>query len=121
MALVEQEPIVTSLDTRALLNALTALKRGDFSVRLPVEWTGMSGKVGDQFNEVVDSTGIGVDIGLAAGECRAFDLATVDVIGVEGVARPAVGVVADPAGARSPARARFKERSIEHVGFGRGC
>jgi HAMP domain-containing protein/signal transduction histidine kinase/ActR/RegA family two-component response regulator len=39
--------------TRALLNALAALKSGDFSVRLPLDWVGMAGKVADSFNEVV--------------------------------------------------------------------
>ena len=38
----------------AILVALTALRRGDFSVRLPTTWTGLSGKVGDTFNDVMD-------------------------------------------------------------------
>ena len=37
-----------------LLAALTALKRGDFSVRLPVHWSGLAGKTADTFNEVVE-------------------------------------------------------------------
>ena len=37
-----------------LLNALTALKKGDFTVRLPTDWTGMDGKIADAFNEVVE-------------------------------------------------------------------
>ncbi|MGH8511511.1 MAG: hybrid sensor histidine kinase/response regulator, partial [Gammaproteobacteria bacterium] len=41
------------LDTRVVLNALTAAKNGDFSVRLPVDWTGVNGKIADTFNEVV--------------------------------------------------------------------
>jgi HAMP domain-containing protein/signal transduction histidine kinase/CheY-like chemotaxis protein len=40
-------------DTTALLNALNALERGDFSVRLPLDWTGAAGKVADTFNRVV--------------------------------------------------------------------
>ncbi|MGH7441596.1 MAG: HAMP domain-containing protein, partial [bacterium] len=36
------------------LEALTALRRGDFSVRLPRHWTGVTGKLADTFNEVVD-------------------------------------------------------------------
>ncbi len=40
-------------DTKVLLNALTALKYGDFSVRLPLDWVGISGKTADTFNEVV--------------------------------------------------------------------
>src|SRR5262245_58766657 len=42
------------VDLETLLAALTALRRGDFSVRLPTKWTGLSGKVGDTFNEVMD-------------------------------------------------------------------
>src|ERR1700693_5921424 len=36
-----------------LLAALTAFKRGNFSVRLPEDWTGVAGKVADTFNEVI--------------------------------------------------------------------
>ncbi|WP_425613413.1 HAMP domain-containing protein [Anatilimnocola sp. NA78] len=51
--------MVASLDTQAidlpvLLNAMSALKRGDFSVRLPHDWTGAAGKVADAFNEVIE-------------------------------------------------------------------
>ncbi|HXG11306.1 MAG TPA: HAMP domain-containing protein, partial [Gemmataceae bacterium] len=49
-----QEPTTQSLDTTVLLNALTAFRKGDFSVRLPVEWTGVAGKVADAFNEVIE-------------------------------------------------------------------
>ncbi|HTB86169.1 MAG TPA: HAMP domain-containing protein, partial [Candidatus Sulfotelmatobacter sp.] len=38
---------------RQLLSKLTALKSGDFSVRLPDDLTGLDGKVADAFNEVV--------------------------------------------------------------------
>src|SRR6185312_1356770 len=38
---------------RALLNALTALKCGDFGVRLPLDWAGFDGKIASAFNEVV--------------------------------------------------------------------
>ncbi|MGE5450674.1 MAG: HAMP domain-containing protein [Acidobacteriota bacterium] len=37
-----------------LLTALTALKHGDATVRLPLHWTGIAGKVADVFNEVVE-------------------------------------------------------------------
>src|SRR2546425_40152 len=42
-----------TLDASKLLLALKAVRKGDFSVRLPVNWTGLSGKVADTFNEVV--------------------------------------------------------------------
>src|SRR5207342_2074797 len=35
--------------------ALTAFKRGDFSVRLPHDWTGVGGKIADTFNEVIET------------------------------------------------------------------
>jgi HAMP domain-containing protein/CheY-like chemotaxis protein len=38
---------------RQLLEALQAVKVGDFSARLPVGWTGLMGKVADNFNEIV--------------------------------------------------------------------
>jgi HAMP domain-containing protein len=40
------------LNAAAILSALLALKNGDFSARLPVEWTGMAGKVADTFNDL---------------------------------------------------------------------
>src|SRR5271170_3623406 len=49
-----QEPPAQGVDTTALLAALTALKKGDFSVRLPLDWTGVPGKVADTFNDVVE-------------------------------------------------------------------
>jgi HAMP domain-containing protein/signal transduction histidine kinase/DNA-binding response OmpR family regulator len=36
-----------------LLVALLAYKQGDFSIRLPSDWTGVAGKIADGFNEVV--------------------------------------------------------------------
>src|SRR4051812_45179170 len=41
-------------DNRQLLAALMAFKRGDFSVRLPDDWTGVAGKIAVTFNEVID-------------------------------------------------------------------
>jgi hypothetical protein len=41
------------IDTRQLLTALVAFKRGDFSARLPDDWTGVAGKIADTFNEVI--------------------------------------------------------------------
>ena len=42
------------IDTRQLLTALTALKKGDFSVRLPLDWNGTAGKIADAFNDVIE-------------------------------------------------------------------
>jgi HAMP domain-containing protein/signal transduction histidine kinase/DNA-binding response OmpR family regulator len=38
----------------ALLAALTALRKGDASARLPLHWPGLAGKVADAFNDVVE-------------------------------------------------------------------
>src|SRR4029434_7179837 len=40
-------------DTGQLLAALMAFKRGDFSARLPEDWTGVPGKIADTFNDVI--------------------------------------------------------------------
>src|SRR6185503_5032170 len=43
-----------SLDAGTLLTVLKAVRKGDFSARLPENWTGLPGKVADTFNEVVE-------------------------------------------------------------------
>src|SRR5258708_39684922 len=45
----------TDFDTSQLLSALMAFKRGDFSARLPEDWTGLSGKIADTFNAVIET------------------------------------------------------------------
>ncbi len=40
-------------DIRVLLYGLQAMRDGDFSVRLPGDWTGLEGKIADTFNEIV--------------------------------------------------------------------
>src|SRR5262245_60181717 len=42
------------VDAKELLKALRALKNGDFTVRLPDEWTGVASKVAETFNEVIE-------------------------------------------------------------------
>ncbi|MBV9044162.1 MAG: HAMP domain-containing protein, partial [Alphaproteobacteria bacterium] len=44
---------VSSQDIEALLSALQAVKRGDFSVRLPGDQVGIAGKIADTFNDIV--------------------------------------------------------------------
>jgi HAMP domain-containing protein/signal transduction histidine kinase/CheY-like chemotaxis protein len=44
----------SELDTGQLLAALMAFKRGDFSARLPENWTGVPGKIADTFNAVIE-------------------------------------------------------------------
>ncbi|MCD9021775.1 HAMP domain-containing protein [Cohnella silvisoli] len=47
---IEDEP----LQAGELLNALMALKRGDFKFRMAYDHTGIAGKVADTFNEIMD-------------------------------------------------------------------
>src|SRR5437016_5439828 len=42
------------LDRKGLLSALRAFKRGDFSVRLPMDLIGIDGEIAQVFNEVVE-------------------------------------------------------------------
>ena len=43
-----------TLDSHYLLAALRALRKGDFSVRLPIGLTGIDGAIGEAFNDVVE-------------------------------------------------------------------
>ena len=49
-----QEAASQAIDSSELLDAFVKLKQGDFSIRLPRDWTGVAGKVTDTFNEVVE-------------------------------------------------------------------
>ncbi|MBW4548807.1 MAG: HAMP domain-containing protein [Symplocastrum torsivum CPER-KK1] len=42
------------LDAKQLLRTLAAVKKGDFSVRMPVEQTGMAGKIADTLNDIIE-------------------------------------------------------------------
>src|SRR5438132_12077530 len=60
-----------------LLAALIAMRDGDFSVRLPSDWTGLDGKIADTFNQIV-----------AASARMASELERVgDVVGKQGLTR----------------------------------
>jgi len=48
-------PLPDSEYMAVILQALQTMKDGDFSVRLPVGWTGLAGKIADNFNEIVKS------------------------------------------------------------------
>src|SRR6266850_7748842 len=54
MPVLQQEQAFSVAELNALLSALTALKKGRRGARLPVDWTGVAGKVADAFNEVVE-------------------------------------------------------------------
>jgi len=65
-----------------ILSCLQTMKNGDFSVRLPVSWTGLPGKIADNFNEIV-----------TANERMAFELKRVgQVVGKEGKTRERIRV-----------------------------
>ncbi len=44
------------LDKKLLLAALTALKKGDFSVRMPSDLTGLDGKIADTLNDIIENS-----------------------------------------------------------------
>lgn len=39
---------------KAILHILQAVKKGDFSLRLPAEWDGMAGKIADEINGLIE-------------------------------------------------------------------
>jgi signal transduction histidine kinase/HAMP domain-containing protein/ActR/RegA family two-component response regulator len=45
--------LADTVDAKALLSVLAQVKEGDFSARMPLEWTGVAGKVADSLNEVI--------------------------------------------------------------------
>src|SRR5260370_31873759 len=47
--------IVDAVDPRVTLNVLSAVKRGDFSARMPANWTGTAGRVAAALNEIIES------------------------------------------------------------------
>jgi HAMP domain-containing protein/signal transduction histidine kinase/CheY-like chemotaxis protein len=49
---MNSELLTDALDTSTLLKTLIAFKDGDFSVRLPVDQTGMAGKIADTLNDI---------------------------------------------------------------------
>jgi HAMP domain-containing protein/CheY-like chemotaxis protein/signal transduction histidine kinase len=42
-----------SLDLAVILSSLQSMRNGDFTVRLPGNWTGLAGKIADTFNDIV--------------------------------------------------------------------
>ena len=49
---MKAESVVDVLDASTLLKTLMAFKEGDFSVRLPVDQTGLAGKIADTLNDI---------------------------------------------------------------------
>ncbi len=48
-------PATDCVDGKVLLSVLAQVKGGDFTARMPLEWTGVAGKVADSLNEVIIS------------------------------------------------------------------
>jgi HAMP domain-containing protein len=51
---VRQVPVAEILDANQVLAALFAFKKGDFSVRLPVNQVGLAGKIADVLNDIFE-------------------------------------------------------------------
>ncbi len=66
--------LADTLEAKVLLTVLASVKEGDFSARMPLDWTGVAGKVADGFNAVI-----------AANEALGTELARVSrVVGKQG-------------------------------------
>jgi HAMP domain-containing protein/CheY-like chemotaxis protein/signal transduction histidine kinase len=75
-----EPPVSECLTT--ILQSLKTMREGDFSVRLPVSWTGLPGKIADNFNEIV-----------IANEQMAFELKRIgQAVGKEGKTRERIRV-----------------------------
>ena len=46
-------PVADTIDVKVLLQFLAEVKAGDFTARMPLEWTGVAGKVADGLNEII--------------------------------------------------------------------
>ncbi|RJG25873.1 response regulator [Massilia cavernae] len=55
MSMNNMTEMAEELDAKLLLSTLMALKKGDFSVRMPSDWTGVSGKIADTLNEIIET------------------------------------------------------------------
>ncbi|MYM27739.1 response regulator [Duganella sp. CY15W] len=55
MAMNNMTDMGEQLDAKVLLSTLMALKKGDFSVRMPSDWIGMAGKIADTLNDIIDT------------------------------------------------------------------
>ena len=50
---VAERDLIDQLDERILLGVLSDVSSGDFSVRMPLDWTGVPGKIADPLNDVI--------------------------------------------------------------------
>jgi hypothetical protein len=42
-----------AVDAKILLSVLAKIKEGDFTARMPLDWTGVAGKIADGLNDVI--------------------------------------------------------------------
>ncbi len=54
-AVIKGQSSEGELDLKLLLSVLTAVKKGDFSARMPLDWTGIHGKIADTLNDIVET------------------------------------------------------------------
>ena len=47
--------LIEELDAKLLLSTLMALKKGDFTARMPSDWTGVAGKIADTLNDIIET------------------------------------------------------------------
>ncbi|MBI3071193.1 MAG: HAMP domain-containing protein [Deltaproteobacteria bacterium] len=50
------EQVTETLDAKVLLQVLTAFKKGDFTLRMPAEHTGVPGKIADTLNDLIEQS-----------------------------------------------------------------
>lgn len=75
------------LDPKLLLNVLTAVKKGDFTSRMPTDQIGVTGKICDAINEIIEKN-----------EMLTSELGRIsEVVGKEGKSRNALHSVMRPA------------------------
>jgi HAMP domain-containing protein len=55
LRMTDMQFIQDSLDRKTLLSALRAFRKGDFSVRLPMDLFGIDGEIAEAFNDVVEA------------------------------------------------------------------
>jgi HAMP domain-containing protein/CheY-like chemotaxis protein/signal transduction histidine kinase len=55
MSMNNMSDFIEELDAKLLLSTLMALKKGDFTARMPSDWTGVAGKIADTLNEIIET------------------------------------------------------------------
>src|SRR5258708_34845266 len=47
------QPVTEIVDAKILLGVLAQVHQGDFTARMPLDWTGVAGKIADRLNDVI--------------------------------------------------------------------